>query len=221
MKVWTWTVCLCLLPGLAYAGLSKSERKTQFEKALGSIMAAATPQVPENVRDALIRDYLNTRPNKGQAIQLVDGHYFRSAEHEDYDVTGDRTLEACQLRYVKRCALVAVNDEIASEGELISKDMPRLHYAGEFDLSKIPIIRAVTRNRADVQHYFAASEPKAIAIHPWGLLFISSGATIKDAAETALAKCNADPRRKSKDGPCFVYAINNEVVLPQRLTTAR
>jgi hypothetical protein len=221
VRIWGWAVCLCLLPGLAFAGLSKAERKSQFERALGSIVAAATPQVPENVRDTLVRDYVNVKPNKGQAVQVAGGHYFRSAEHEDYAVTGDRTLEACQLRYEKPCALLAINDEITSEGELISKDMPRLHYAGEFDLAKIPIIRAVTRNRADVQGYFALGEPKAMTIHPWGFLFISSGGTIKEAQETALAKCNADPRRKSRDGPCFLYAINNTVVLPERRTSAK
>jgi hypothetical protein len=210
-----------LLPGLAFAGLSQAERKSQFEKALGSIMAAATPQVQENFRDTLIRDYVNAKPNKGQAVQVGSGYYFRSVDHEDYAVTGDRTLEACQLRYAKPCALVAINDEITSEGELISKDMPRLHYAGEFDLSKIPIIRAVTRNRPDVQSYFALGEPKAMTIHPWGFLFISSGGTIKEAEETALARCNADPRRKSRDGPCFLYAIDNSVVLPERRTIAK
>lgn len=44
MKLMSWTICLCLLPGLAFAGLSRIERKSQFEKALSSIMAAATPQ---------------------------------------------------------------------------------------------------------------------------------------------------------------------------------
>jgi hypothetical protein len=221
MKILGWAVCLCLLPGLAFAGLSKAERRSQFEKALGSIMAAATPQVQESLRDTLIRDYANAKPNKGQAVQVGSGYYFRSAEHEDYAVTGDRTLEACQLRYANPCALLAINDEITSEGELISKDMPRLHYAGQFDLSKIPIIRAVTRNRSDVQSYFALGEPKAMTIHPWGFLFISTGRDIHEAEETALAKCNADPRRKSRDGPCFLYAIDNNVVLPERRTSAK
>jgi hypothetical protein len=209
---------LCLMSSAALAGPTSAERKSQFERALSLIMAAATPQIATLNRDALIKDYIKAKPNKAQAVQLVDGHYFRSAEHEDMSVTGDRTLEACQLRYGKPCALIAVNDEIASEGELISKDMLRLRYAGEFDLSQIPIIRDVTRNRADVQAYFSATEPKAIAIHPWGFLFISAGKpNIKEAQETALSNCNEDPRRRYQDGQCFLYAINNKVVLPERL----
>jgi hypothetical protein len=100
--------------------------------------------------------------------------------------------------------------------------MPRLHYAGEFDLSKIPAIRLVTRNRPDVQSYFAAAQPKAVAIHPWGKLFISQGnASLKAAEEAALAKCNNDPERNGKDGGCFLYASNNDVVLSKRLMSSQ
>jgi hypothetical protein len=38
------------------------------------------------------------------------------------------------------------------------------------------------------------------------------------AEETVLTKCNADFVRNHQDGPCFLYAINNDVVLSQRLT---
>jgi hypothetical protein len=100
--------------------------------------------------------------------------------------------------------------------------MPRLQYAGEFDLSKIPIIRLVTRNRADVQSYFAAMQPKAMAIHPWGKVFISQGnASLNEAEEMAPAKCNSDQDRGGRDGDCFIYAANNDVVLSKRLMSAR
>jgi hypothetical protein len=106
--------------------------------------------------------------------------------------------------------LLALNDEIAAEGELKTKDMPRLHYAGEFDLARIPIVRPATRARADMQSYFGAAGPKAIAIHPWGTLVISTGkANSRHAQDAALANCNADPRRNFKDGNCFVYAVDN------------
>jgi hypothetical protein len=151
-----------------------------------------------------------------------DGNYFRSTLHEDQAVAGDRALEACQLRFVKPCALLAVNEEIAAEGELVSKDMPRLRYAGKYDVSQIPIIRLVTRKRADVQNYDKAMEPKAMAIHPWGKVFISVGnADVKEAQETALAKCNNDQERNGKDGRCFVYAVNTDVVLPERRMAAK
>jgi hypothetical protein len=132
MKYGIWLICFFVLPSAACAGPISAERKSQFEKALGVIISTATPQVSAAVRERLIREYGDAKPNKGQAVQLVDGYYFRFTTNEDQATTGDRTLESCQLRYVKPCALLAVNDEIASEGALISKDMPRLKYAGEF-----------------------------------------------------------------------------------------
>ena len=54
-------------------------------------MAVATPQRPASARETLIRDYEEIKPNKGRAVQLVDGVYFRSAEHEDYAV-----VQACR-----------------------------------------------------------------------------------------------------------------------------
>jgi len=208
-----WIVGICVLPGIAFAGLTGAQRKSQFESALSLIIASTTPNVSLNERESLIRNYVDGKPNKGLAVQDVYRQYFRSELHEDHASAGNRTLEACQMRFAKECALVAVNDEIIAEGQLIYKDMPRLRYSGQFDLSQIPVINSATRYRADVQGYFGANKPKAIAIHPWGKLFISSGNTsLNEAEETALTKCNADFIRDHHDGPCFLYAINNDVV---------
>jgi hypothetical protein len=211
-----------LLPGAAMAGLTSAQRKSQFEKALASLIAASTPTISSFVRETLIKDYLACKANKGQAVELVHASYFRSCEHEEASFTGDRSLEACQLRYGKPCALLAVNEEIAAEGELVSKDMPRLHYSGTYDVSQIPIIRQITKQRPDVQNYDKAMEPKAMAIHPWGKLFISAGnPDLRDAQAAALAKCNADPARNGRDGGCFVYAVNNDVIVGERRTVPR
>jgi hypothetical protein len=222
MRIVKFLVVFLALPGVAMAALTNAERKSQFERAMASIIAASTPTVFGYVRDSLIKDYLACKPNRGQAVELVKASYFRSCEHEDASVTGDRALEACQLRYGKPCALLAVNEEIVAEGELASRDMPRLHYAGKYDLSQIPIIRRITQQRPDVQNYEKAMEPKAMAIHPWGKLFISAGdPSLKDAQTSALAKCNSDPARGGRDGGCFVYAVNNDVVIDERRMLAK
>jgi len=216
MRIMKFWVVFLVLPGAALAALTNAERKSQFERAMASIIAATTPAL-RTPRDVLVKDYVACKPNKGQAVELVGASYFRSCEHEDASVTGDRSLEACQLRYGKPCALIAVNEEIVVEGELTSKDMPRLHYTGKYDLSQIPIIRQITRQRPDVQNYDKAMEPKAMAIHPWGKLFISAGdPSLGDAQAAALAKCNSDPARNGRDGGCFVYAVNNDVVIGER-----
>jgi hypothetical protein len=212
----------CALSVGAWAGVIETPRVSGFEKALNVILATAVPQMPVSLRERTVRDYEDAQANKGQAIELIFASPWRSSNHEDQSVAGDRTLEGCQLRYGKPCALIAVNEEIAAEGQLISKDMPRLHYSGEFDLAQIPIIRLVTKLRPAVQNYFGAASPKAMAIHPWGKLFISQGkSNLRDAEDAALADCNDDPARKGKDGNCFLYAINNDVVISKRLQISR
>ena len=210
-------LCTCLLVSSAVAGPTTTERKSQFEKAMNLIMATIMPRMSEKVRETVIRDYVASEPNKGQAIEPVSGGAWRSTRHEDLEVATDRTLEGCQLRYGNPCELLALNDDIAAEGELKARDMPRLHYDGEFDLAKIPIIRPDVRTRADVQKYVGAAGPKAMTIHPWGTLFVSMGSSNpRDAQDAALAACNADPRRNLRDGNCFVYAVGNQVVISER-----
>jgi hypothetical protein len=53
-----------------------------------------------------------------------------------------------------------------------------------------------------------------------GILAVVTGAASQiQAQEQALALCNNDPNpnRKLTGGPCFLYAVGNQVVLPQRL----
>jgi hypothetical protein len=202
-----------------FAALSSTRRdKSELAKALSLIISTATPKISSETREKLVKDYEELAAHKGQAVELVEAHYWRSSLHEKVSATGNRTLEGCQMRYGRPCALIAVDDEISAEGELKPKDMPRLQYSGKFDLDQIPVMRLATRKRIDVQNYDHAMEPKAMAIHPYGRLFIAVGnPTVREAEETALAKCNNDQDRNGRDGPCFLYSINNDVVLPQRL----
>lgn len=205
-----------------YAALSSSLReKNEFAKALTLIIATATPKLSSEQRNQMVKAYTDMSENKAQAIELSSGKYWRSGLHEQQSLAGERTLEACQLRFNKPCALIAVNDQITADGSLKSKDMPRLSYAGKFDLDQIPVLRLITRQRGDLQRYAQAEAPKAIAIHPWGKLFVSFGQqTLKQAEEAAIVDCNKDEGRNGRDGPCYLYATNNDVVLPMRLTAA-
>jgi len=222
MKLIKWLVVLWLLPTAAIAALSSTERKSQFEKAMIAVMAASTPQMQSAVREKTLKEYLDAAPNKAQAVYLSEAGYWRSTGHEDPLVAGERALEGCQLRHGKPCALLAVNDEIAVDGELVTKDMPRLHYSGTYDSTQIPILRLSTQRRPDVQLYDKAMEPKAMAIHPWGKVFIAAGDVTLAAAEAAaLNKCNDDTDRKGRDGGCFLYALNNNVVIGERRMSAK
>jgi hypothetical protein len=117
--------------------------------------------------------------------------------------------------------LFAVDDEIRRPppgAEWPRRDMPRLaDSGGGFDPGRIPALTEATRRAAPVAGYAEAPEPKAMAIHPWGRVFIAIGAASQRAAEEeALRLCNADPERGGRDGPCLLYAAGNRVVLPER-----
>jgi hypothetical protein len=222
MKVIRWLILFVVVPSIAYAGLTEKQRKTEFEKAFSLIISTATPQLSTADRDTIVRDYLDAKLHKAQTIEPTSkGSYWRSTQHESQDVTGDRALEACELHYGKPCALIAVDEEISSEGKLVALEMPRLKYAGKFDPKQVPIIRIALRKSPIILQYDLSMGEKAMAIHPQGRIFVAVGhPTAREAAETALAKCNNDRSRSGKDGPCFLYAINNDVVISKRLFKA-
>jgi hypothetical protein len=102
------------------------------------------------------------------------------------------------------------------------RSMSRVGYDGQFNPERIPAIRQDVRELSEVREYLSRKGPKASAIHPWGKLFLSGEARDqKTAEEDALTKCNSDPGRKGADGSCFLYAVQNHVVLPLRLTKPR
>ena len=134
----------------------------------------------------------------------------------------DAALEGCQVFFGAPCVLLAIDEQLsplpASTDQWQRRDMPRVRYAGRFDPEQIPMFTPELRRRDDIAGYAASDGPKAAAIHPWGRrLFVVRGAASQRAAEQeALAACNADPTRKGENGPCFLYAAGDQVVLPQR-----
>jgi hypothetical protein len=124
------------------------------------------------------------------------------------------------VRYGAPCLLMAVNDGLrATDVGASRRLMPRVEYDGVFDPQKIPAAQATLRQRADVAGYRDAPGAKAAALHPWGRLFVVNGVqSLREAEERALAECNVDPQRKNQDGPCYLYAVGDRVVLPRRAT---
>ena len=118
--------------------------------------------------------------------------------------------------------MIAVDDvlpPIAPDGKLPPRDMPRVGYAGDFDPAQIPGAWEGMRKRADIVSYPNLGAPKAASFHPIRnrLFVITKAASQRAAEEEALKVCNDDNASKGLRGPCFVYAINNRVVLPLRL----
>ena len=216
---------LTLLPAGAsafdrYVGLAEAEHPpSDLSKALNLIISAATPNLYFHKREILVEQYEKAAVNKGLAVNIKNAEYWQTTDQDSKSVTGDRTLEGCQLRFGSPCKLLAVNDELVQLGRVAELDMPRLKYSGGFNLNQLPIVKDDVRKRTDFLNYLAAPQPKAMAIHPIGQVFVvSESKTDKEAAEAALARCDLAPGRNKSDGPCYLYALNNDVVIAKRQT---
>jgi hypothetical protein len=216
---------IALLPAAAsaferYAGLAEAEHQSSdLSKALNLIMSTATPDLYFRTREIMVEDYEKALVNKALAVNVKRAEYWQTADQDSKSVTPDRALEGCQLRFGSPCKLLAVNDELVQVGQIAEQDMPRLSYSGGFDLNQLPIVKDDVRKRSDIQSYLSAQRSKAIAISPSGQMFVVSGLpNDKDAADMALARCDAVPGRKKSDGPCYLYSLNNDVVIARRKT---
>jgi hypothetical protein len=198
------------------AGLQQDLRK-----AVQKILPAVSPAH----LDSALKSYAEGKDNKAIAGSRERNATWRFTNRDSVYGAEQATLEGCQLFYANPCILVAVNGTVANmpeDGTWVARAMSRVGYEGQFNPQQIPIVRPEVRGRKDVADYSFARGPKAIAIHPWGLLFIVLGSVNQASAEAeALKNCNDDPARAGKDGPCFLYAIGNHVVLPLRITGPR
>jgi hypothetical protein len=104
------------------------------------------------------------------------------------------------------------------EGTWQVRPSPRAAYAGQFDPKQIPAFSQAHHDAAEVPSYQGLTGTKAMALHPWGRVFVGTGVDQTDAETTALKACNEDPDRKGANGPCYLYAVGNQVVLPSRRT---
>jgi hypothetical protein len=191
-------------------------------EALAVSLALVAPgQTPQRV-DEVTRSYQSFSAPKAIAAVPGTAKTWRAGALGSSHNAEERVLEGCQFFHGAHCALVAVDDRILPTdptGAAPTRAMPRVAYARHFDPQHIPATRNDVLQRADVTGYRTAPGPKAAAFHPWGRLFTATAAANhREAAEKALAACNADPNRKGVDGACYVYALGNKVVLPRRLT---
>lgn len=184
--------------------------------------AALTPNIALPVRERVAREYAESRQHKAQAAGFGQNPVLWRASIRDNPQQAEQdALENCQLYRNAPCILVAVNDTVLpvpESGKWAERNMPRLRYAGEFNLDQLPGVSHL-RQRPDVAGYAAAAEPKAAAVHPSSQIFVVTGAASQRAAEErVLDICNRNQSRPNGLGPCFLYAVRNQVVLPQRLT---
>jgi class 3 adenylate cyclase len=205
----------------------RSARSLQLEAtallhdALLARMAAYA--IPADEAEAAARNYEMELAHKAIAASLEKHRTFSSARWVNANGARIAALEGCQIENATVCGVIAVDDQVEPlrDGQPALQDMPRARYAGLFDPDQVPDTRAEVVRRADVQNYRSAAEPKAVALHLSGRMFVAVDAKSQFEAESqALAACNDDPvvkRAVRLGSPCFLYAVGNQVVLGQRL----
>src|ERR1700722_2821139 len=175
-------------------------------------------------RDDLVNTYEGAKTHKALVgVPGTDRHWLVVGRRSG-ELAQERALEGCQVWSNDPCALIALDDLVTAEpagGKWSVHDMPRVHYAGTFDPERIPSALPAMRGRADVLGYRDAPGPKAAAFHPSGRIFtVTKAENERGAQERALGECNADPVRNGQSGPCFLYAVGDQVILPQRRSTS-
>jgi class 3 adenylate cyclase len=207
----------------ATAGASSAlSAAAAFSTALRDVITKIAPWYSAGALEAQIVGYQNSSDHKAIAVSPPSGSW-RIFGWGDPTTAEERALEGCEARYGKPCVLAAVDEAVQvplPDGEWPRGAMPRVEYAGLFDPQQIPAATEALRQRSDVAGYREKQGAKAAAFHPWGRIFIATGGmTQREAEEQALADCNEDLQRKGRDGPCFLYAVGDHVVLPKRLTS--
>jgi hypothetical protein len=185
------------------------------------LLAALSSMQPSSAQ-AVVTRYLSANKNKLLAFNADRPGTWRRDNFTNMADLETTTLEGCQLNYNSPCSVLAVDDTIrvARPGAgLPRRDMPRIHHNGSYDPELIPILTAARRRAPEVTTYRNEQGFKAMALHAWGRVFVAVDSSSQRAAEDqALRMCNEDPERQGRDGRCFLYAIGDKVVLPNRLT---
>jgi hypothetical protein len=193
-----------------------------LRERLSERLASAAPNLSGKSREDHARAYEEARGHKAQAASPEAPGVWRAVERPSAENAEASVLENCQIAYGRACVLIVVDDAIPpapTDNRWQPQDMPRVRYAGLFEPDQIPGAFPEVRRRSDIVNYRSAQTPKAAAFTPnGGRVFTATAAASQRAAEEAALKaCDADPSRKATNGPCFLYAAGDQVVLPRRL----
>jgi hypothetical protein len=194
-----------------------------LREMLSARLASAVPALDEKTRAVIARDYEGEGLHKAEAASLEPAGTWRSANRLTSEIAEELALEDCQIYYGQPCTLLATDNTVEptpGDGKWPRHDMPRVRYAGSYDPGQIPGAVLPERERSDVLAYGSAPRPKAAAFRLVGgqgsrLFIVTEAASQHAAEEQALKACNNDPIQSNRQSPCFLYAVGNQVVLPQ------
>jgi uncharacterized caspase-like protein len=195
-------------------------REVQDKDTLRTHLLAELTSMPEGLRKDRVATFLDAKWHRMFAVTPDRKGSYYSGDWGSPEQAERVGLEQCQVFNGFPCILLAVDQFFVipqGQSERPRRDMPRIHYAGQFDPAQIPAIAEGTRELPVVSGYRSAPGAKAMAIHSWGRIFVSTGMSDqRSAEEAALDNCNDDPYRWGRDGPCMLYAVGNQVVFAER-----
>jgi class 3 adenylate cyclase len=220
-------LAIVMLIGAAYAVWYFNARATDQSAAiaaLDSALKAELPNTTDSARTKLLKEYFSAHQHRSMVLAPNAKARWWSADWPTAEQAISKDLERCQSFYQELCTVIAVDDDVKSKGpngKWLLVDAPKARYQGDYNPDQIPGMRASVLARPEVALYDNAPSPKAVAFNAHGIVTVVAKATSQHQAETdALALCNNDPARKDTDGPCFLYAIENKVVLGERYSAA-
>jgi len=158
--------------------------------------------------------YLDEKAHKAIAVAPESRGTYRRSGASSVAIAEQRALEGCQLQYHTHCVLLASDDSLKAPDlwKAERQDMPRLKYNDVYKPENVPLFSGTEEA---LNAYVSLAAPKAMVIRPNGArVRTATGASLVEAQLNALAACNDD----AGSMPCFVYAVNDRVVLDQRRT---
>ncbi len=186
-------------------------------------LAALQPKSSPTGRDDIAKSFRGLKDHKALAAVPGGTGWWRVSGYASGTDVATKALESCQFNFNAPCTLVMVDDNVLpapANGPETPRDMARVRYRGFFDAAQIPLLEANDLKQPDIAGYKAATGAKAAAMHVTGRFVAATKVADQRAAEeTALANCNRD--RKGNNSPCYLYAAQDRVVLPLRLTAPR
>jgi class 3 adenylate cyclase len=190
---------------------------------MAATLERLVPNSSQKGRERAVAEYLGGANHRAFAVAPNARNRSVTAGWPSREVAIEKALERCQLNFNEPCVMIAVNEELlapGADGAFATADMPRNRHGGKFDPDQIPGLRPAVAKRPDVLGYGSVTGPKAAALHSRGVVFrvITSAATQRGAEVQALRACNDQVASRKTDGPCYLYAVGDDVVLPQRLT---
>jgi hypothetical protein len=182
-------------------------------------LSIAQANLTQKSRDDFAARYQAQSQHKAMAAYLA-GTALSIADRQTAQEAEESVLESCEVLGGAPCVLVALDDDVRFTRDSQPRPMPRALYMGTFDPEHIPSVKSAVRQRPDILGYLSAPNFKAAAYYHFGNFFVVTGAPSQyDAEMQVLALCNGDPQSGGRGGPCYLYASNNDVVLPRRSKT--